>query len=257
MNTIAIANQKGGVGKTTSAVNLAAALQRQGKHILLVDFDPQSNLGKYLGHKPDGRPTIADFLFAKAAYAALPPIEGVIRSSACGLDYIPSSLSLSKADLALAQAMFRERLLADILAILVPEDSYDMILIDCNPSMGILLTNALVAATDVLIPVQAEEFSLNGLCDMLELIQIIRKQVNPLLRVAGLLPTMVAYNGVSRGVVASLHCEYPELAMTSYISRAVEAARSAQQQKPLVGGKLSVQYTAAATELLERLEVEK
>ena len=110
MKIVAIANQKGGVGKTTSAMNLGAAMQQAGKRILLVDFDHQCNLAAYLGHRPDGKPTITDFLFAKAAFAPLPPTEDVIRQAACGLDYIPASLQLAKTDTVLAQAMFRERI---------------------------------------------------------------------------------------------------------------------------------------------------
>ena len=108
MKIVAIANQKGGVGKTTSAMNLGAAMQQAGKRVLLVDFDHQCNLTSYLGHRPDGKPTITDFLFAKAAFAPLPPTEGVIRQAACGLDYIPASLQLAKTDTVLAQAIFHE-----------------------------------------------------------------------------------------------------------------------------------------------------
>lgn len=255
MKIIAIANQKGGVGKTTSAVNLAAAMQQSGKRVLLLDFDPQCNLAKYLGHAPDGKPTITDFLLAKASFAPLPPTEGFIRTAPCGLDYIPASIGLAKGDCALAQALFRERLLKDILAMLVP-DIYDLVIIDCNPSMGLLLSNVLVAATDVLIPVQAEEFALSALDDMLELIDLIRQGANPQLRVIGLLPTMVCNNGVSKSVLDDLHSHYSEMTMKTTISRGVEAARSTQWKTPMVGskGKLAAQYVAAAAELLEKLE---
>lgn len=259
MKIIAIANQKGGVGKTTSAINLGAAMQQAGKRVLLLDFDPQCNMGAYLGHRPDGLPTITDFLFAKASYAPLPPTEGVIRTAPCGLSYIPASLQLSKADTVLAQAMFREQILTNVLEILIPEDAYDVLLVDCNPSMGLLLSNVLLAATDVLIPVQSEEFAMIGLADMLELIGIIRMGANPKLRVVGLLPTMVANNGVSNGILEELRNQFPELIMDSQISRAVAAARSTQQHRPVIGqkSKLAAQYTAAAAELMDRLEVSR
>ena len=164
MKIIAIANQKGGVGKTTTTLNLAVGLQQHGKKVLCIDFDPQCHLGKYIGHTYDEKPTIADCLFAKAQYYPEIPVEGIIRHSAIGVDYIPASLKLAKADLVLAQAMFRERVLADVLELL-PLQDYDYVLIDCNPSMGILLTNVLIAADGVIVPVQAEEFAVDGLPD--------------------------------------------------------------------------------------------
>ncbi len=254
MKIIAIANQKGGVGKTTTAVNLAAGLKAQGKEVLCLDFDPQCNLGAYLGHKTDDAVTITDLLFSKATFRPLPPMDGLIRESECGIQYIPASLSLSKADMVLAQAMFRERLLSDILKAAVP-DTYDYVIIDCNPSMGILLTNALVAATDVLIPVQTEEFAVSGLQDMMELISIIRSQINPSLHVLGLLPTMVGHNNVSRQIIADLQKQYPELLLHTQISRSVEAAKSTQRQEPLNPvTKIGSQYEAATQEIISRLE---
>lgn len=255
MKTIAIANQKGGVGKTTTAVNVAAGLVSQGKKVLCLDFDPQCNLAKYLGHKFDKLPTITDHIFAKASYMDPPSPEGLIRHSKAGIDYIPSSLRLSKAETVLAQAMFRERVLADILGTIIPED-YDYLLIDCNPSMGILMTNALVTSDYVLIPVQTEEFAMDGLADMLELISLIRTQINPRLKVLGLLPTMVSNNNDSRDILIALQQGYPDMVLASRISRGVEASRSTRRQKPLVEGKgkIAEQYKAAASEILARMQ---
>ena len=251
---ISIANQKGGVGKTTTAVNLAAGLKAQGKSVLCLDFDPQCNLADYLGHHPDSAPTITDLLFAQATYQPLPDLTGLIRTSACGLDYIPASLTLSKSDMTLGQAMFRERLLDRVLQASIPP-IYDFVIIDCNPSMGILLTNALVASDRVLIPVQTEEFAVSGLQDMLSLIELIRSQINPDLSVLGLLPTMVSHNNVSRNIISELRTEFPDLILDTAISRSVEAPKSTQRKSPLaIDSRLGHQYAEATAELIARLE---
>ncbi|OKZ68139.1 MAG: hypothetical protein BHV88_13560 [Clostridiales bacterium 41_12_two_minus] len=239
MRIIAIANQKGGVGKTTTTVNLAAGLVSLGKRVLCLDFDPQCHLAKYLGHKFDDGLTITDYIF----------------NSNSGIDFIPSSLRLSRAETVLAQAMFREQVLRDILEVIVPE-GYDYLLIDCNPSMGILLTNALVADR-VLIPVQTEEFSVDGLEDMMELIQMVKANINPHLGIVGLLPTLMTNTKDSRTVAAWLKQEFTGLVFDTGIGRYADAPRSVKAKKPIVGGKgkLAEQYMAATTELLRRLEV--
>lgn len=255
MKIISIANQKGGVGKTVTTLNLAAGMAHNGKRVLVIDFDPQCHLGKYIGHSYDGTLTITDCLFAKATFQDVPTDGLIHQSKFAGIDYIPASLKLSKADMILAQAMFRERVLADVLELLDLE-VYDYVLIDCNPSMGVLLTNALMASQGVIIPVQTEDFAVDGLQDMLELIDLLQRQGNPRLQLLGLLPTMMTNTKSSRSILSALHEQYGAITFAHGIRRSVEATNSTRNQTPMVGtkGKLGEQYLAFTEELLSRME---
>jgi chromosome partitioning protein len=190
---IAVANQKGGVGKTTSTLNLGAALQEAGKHVLLVDLDPQGNLSVAAGIIDIDAvyPSIGDLLAlaARGRSASGPRIEDAIVKSPCGLDILPANSALSAAELGLVSALNRESMLAALLKPL--EAQYDYILIDCLPSLGLLAINALRAANGILIPVQADFLAIQGLAQIFETIAAVREQLNPDLNILGVLLTLV------------------------------------------------------------------
>ncbi len=193
MPIIAVANQKGGVGKTTTTLNLGAALQEAGKRVLLVDLDPQGNLSVAAGIADIDtvHPSIGDLLGLTARGKASngPFLEDAIAASPCGLDVVPSNSALSAAELGLVSALNRESALAGILK--PAESKYDYILIDCLPSLGLLAINALRAASGIVIPVQADFLAVQGLAQIFETIAAVREQLNPDLNILGVLLTLV------------------------------------------------------------------
>jgi len=203
--TIAIVNRKGGVGKTTSAYNLGTALSRRGHRTLMIDLDPQKASLSHVAGLREPAPGVAALLTRYLQERTPVPLDPYVIALAPGLDLLPASPDLNSAEIILAPVFHREHILA---AALEPaQDRYDTILIDCGPSMGILVVNALVAADEVLIPVEADYLAAVGLTDLFETISTLRRErLNTRLRIGGIILTKVdARNRHDRDVVAGVH----------------------------------------------------
>lgn len=187
---LAVVNQKGGTGKTTTCENLGVGLAQEGKKVLLVDVDPQGSLTISLGYpRPDDLDSTLSELMAKVMQEPpLSPGEGILHHQE-GVDLIPANISLSGIEVSLVNAMSRETILKQLMEPL--KRQYDFILLDCMPSLGMLTVNALAAADNVLIPVQAQYLSAKGLEQLLQTVNKVRRQINPKLRIEGILLTMV------------------------------------------------------------------
>ena len=256
-NIIAVSNQKGGVGKTLVSYNLAACLSLDhGKKVLLIDNDPQANLSEYLGYVPDGKPTLTDLIMDAVAGNSVndKKFQSAVRhNDATNVDYIPSNINLANAETLMLTALSKETVLRRILS---DEHigGYDYIIIDCLPSLGTLLINALTAADKVLMPVQTQKFSLDGLHTLMGLCSQVKAAINPKLEILGILPTMVERTTVSRTIYDSIVDQYESKMFDTYISKSVDAAKSSESGIPLckTKSKLGTEFTKLAQEVLSR-----
>jgi len=219
---LAVANQKGGVAKTTTVVNLAAALIEKGERVLVVDLDAQACATFSLGLDPEdlAESGAAVFMSREAAL----PIDSLVATTPDGVDLLPAAIDLAGADRALAAVVGREYVVRD--ALMALHDRYDWILLDCSPSLGIITINALTAADAVLVPLQCETLSHRGVGQLIETIADVQRLTNPRLRIAGLLPTL--FDGRTkhaRAVLADLGPRYGVRVFTP-ISRSIRFAEA-------------------------------
>ncbi len=254
-------NQKGGVGKTTTTLNLGAALARRGLRVLLVDLDPQANLTVHLDLRPDVlEASVYEVLLEQRTLA-----DVVRPTSTLGMDLIPTSFDLAGAEMQLVSTVGREQILKDALDRFTegPDaDPYDFVLIDAPPSLGLLSVNALVSVSEVIVPLQAEFFALQGMARLREVIDLVQKRLNPVVRILGILPSMLdSRTRLSREVLSEIREFFGATVFGTAIRRNVKLAEASSHGKTVFeyapGSNGAADYTALAEEVLRRGAIER
>jgi chromosome partitioning protein len=252
---VAVCNQKGGVGKTTTTINLGAALAEFGRRVLLVDFDPQGALSVGLGIQPhELDATVYNLLMERGAR----PEDVVIKTSVADMHLLPSNIDLSGAEVQLVHEVGREFVLGGVLEPLMPE--YDVVLIDCQPSLGLLTVNALACAAGVLVPLECEYFAMRGVALLTETIDKVSRRINPKLSMDGLLATMYDSRTLhSREVLSRVVDRFGDEVFHTVISRTVRFPDATVAGEPITNfdpaSTGATAYRELAKEVLERWRV--
>ncbi len=252
---IAIVNQKGGVGKTTTTLNISAGLAKVGKKVLAIDLDPQGNLSDYLGYEPDGKPTISEVIYQEVSGVETTNTDFIRRNEEEKIDYIPANKVLSAMVSIIGSDNNSQEVIRRILS-REPFTSYDYIILDCKPSLDLLVCNALATSDSLIIPVQAELFAYNAVAEVMQTISKIKSSVNPNLCVGGILVTMFRkQTSMSNEVYEALNESYPNMVFDTQISFLSEAGKSTCNHASLIntkGSRLGQEYMNVVNQLLKK-----